>query len=99
MEKLSYFENWFSQWSDDIEKKVVSQTKKSKMFLSKEEFSDIISMLKGFKEICKMRIEKDHKSVVPAGINNDEVENIFLSTTNNVMDPSPIQICLNTNTP
>ena len=67
-------------WSDSLEKLECTQNERSKLFLTKETFSDTISMLRGFKEICKIRIEKQKKSVVPAGINSDIVENFFLPT-------------------
>ena len=77
LEKLSNFEKWLVDWSDAAEKLQITHTEKSKIFLTNETFTDIISMLRGFKEICKRRIEMHKKSVVPAGINSDIVENFF----------------------
>ena len=77
LENLSNFDKWLMEWSDGVELLECSGSEKSKMFLSSETFSDTISMLRGFREICKTRIEKNGKSVVPAGINSDIVENFF----------------------
>ena len=77
LDKFSKFDQWLMNWSDSLKKLECTQNERSKLFLTTETFSDTISMLRGFKEICKIRIEKQKKNVVPAGINSDIVENFF----------------------
>ena len=69
---LQDVETWLINWSDSV-----SEDEKKKSFLTKETFLDTISMLKGFKQICKIRIQECKRSIVPAGINSDIVENFF----------------------
>ena len=51
--------------------------KKIKSFLSKETYIDSRSMLQGFLAICEKRINIQNKSIIPARINSDIVENFF----------------------
>ena len=71
-DKLSAFDKWLHDWRNEV-----PDSDKSKTFITKETFMDIISMLRGFTQICKRRIENEMKGVVAAGINSDIVENFF----------------------
>lgn len=77
LQQLAKFETWLKQWYDEIELQSVEPTEKAKMFLTKETYSDIISMLRGFHDICARRITDKGKSVVPASVNSDVIENFF----------------------
>ena len=77
LEKLSEIDRWLINWSETVESVDAPECEKSKMFLTKETFQDVISMLRGFRQICIKRIQTDQKSVIPAGINSDIVENFF----------------------
>ena len=98
LDKLSNFDKWLMEWSGGVELLECSKTEKSKMLLSDETFCDIISMLREFREICKIRIEKHEKCVVPAGINSDIVENFCASSVHFVTALRLIQMFYSTST-
>ena len=75
LEKLSEIDSWLISWSESVNNG--DDCGKSKMFITTETFQDVISMLRGFRQICLKRIQTEQKSVVPAGINSDIVENFF----------------------
>ena len=75
---LKSFENWLDQWADTVDKMSnATPLVKAKKLISKETYNDIISMIRGFLQICMNRITKQKRSIVPAGINSDVVENFF----------------------
>ena len=75
---LGELEAWLDQWSESVsEINDKSASEKNKMFISKETYSDLLSMCLGFTAICKRRIEVHHRSLVPSGLNSDVIENFF----------------------
>jgi hypothetical protein len=78
LECLFEFEEWLVKWAETINKiKDKSASEKNKMSISKETYSDLLSMCRGFIQIWKRRIEIHRRSIVPAGINSDVIENFF----------------------
>lgn len=75
---LLLFEKWLQEWYDSVSKhQELSASERSKRFITRETHSDLVSMVHGFLSICKRRVQNDKKSVTPAGINSDIVENFF----------------------
>ena len=60
-----------------LKHKELSASERNKSFITRETHSDLVSMVHGFLSICKRRVKNDMKSVTPAGINSDIVENFF----------------------
>jgi hypothetical protein len=78
MHCLLELENWLDKWAESISKITdKSSSEKNKMFISQETYSDLLSMCRGFTEICKRRNEIHHRSITPAGLNSDVIENFF----------------------
>ena len=75
---LRNFENWLEAWSQSLnDLNDISASVRARMFLSRETYSDLISMIRGFSELCTKRIKHHERSLVPAGLNSDVIENIF----------------------
>ena len=65
LEKLSNCDKWLMNWSHSLDNLEGQENEKSKLFVTKETSTDTISMLRGFKEICKTRIEKTSEKCCP----------------------------------
>ena len=75
---LTDFETWIDKWLENVQSKTnLSASDRAKKFISKETHNDLLSMLRGFKQICRIRIINQQRSVVPAGVNSDVIENFF----------------------
>lgn len=75
---LSKFEAWLDSWSHYVGTLTdISASDRSKMFISHETYCDLTSMVRGFLELCTRRIKVHKRSLVPAGLNSDVIENFF----------------------
>ena len=76
--QLQEVETWLDSWEDNVNSmENVKAGEKSKMLMSHETVSDVHSMIKGFSEVCRRRVLEQKRSLVPAGLNSDIVENFF----------------------
>ena len=76
LQTLKLIEKWLDDWNSEVNNLDVSSVEKNKSFLSKESYQDTISLLTGFMHLCSRRTMQN-KSITPAGINSDIVENFF----------------------
>ena len=67
---------WFHSWQDTVLSKGKTAGEKQKMWISWETADDIKSLIIGFEQVCCRRISAG-RSVSPAGINSDVIENMF----------------------
>lgn len=75
---LKKFQSWLEDWCLSVDNiSDISAAAKAKRFLNRETYSDLISMITGFTAICTLRINSHKKSLVPAGLNSDIIENFF----------------------
>ena len=78
LSQLRDVETWLNNWEEQVKAlESVTSAEKAKMLMSHETMNDVRSMLKGFGEICKQRVVIQKRSLVPAGLNSDIVENFF----------------------
>ena len=72
---MKKFENWLQTWSESVESLPdMSASNRAKKFISKETYNDLVSMIKGFLQVCDLRIDVHKKTLVPAGLNSDIIE-------------------------
>ena len=75
LQTLAAIEKWLDEWNSEVSDLDIPSSEKT-TFLSKNTYSDTISLLSGFRELCKRRINQQ-QSVTPADINSNIVEIFF----------------------
>ena len=68
---------WFNDWEVHVNSKSLSTTGKEKQLMSYQTREDLNSCLIGFTQLCKNTLRYSRRSIVPARINSDVIENIF----------------------
>ena len=69
---------WFLSWEEKIKSKtLLKSTEIEKSLISYQTREDIMSLLTGFDEMCKIHFKSSAVSIIPSRTNNDVIENIF----------------------
>ena len=75
LQTLAAIEKWLDEWNSEVSDLDIPSSEKT-TFLSKKTYSDTISLLSGFRELCERRINQQ-QSITPADINSNIVEIFF----------------------
>lgn len=63
LSELTSVESWLESWKEILDTLDITKAEKKKMFMTYETYSDLVSMIVGFVEICRRRICIHQKSI------------------------------------
>jgi shikimate kinase len=69
--------SWFLDWEIQVRATGGTTVEQNKKLISHETRDDIVCLIRGFLELVNRRLQASKRSIIPAGINSDIVENMF----------------------